>query len=103
MAAVVPAGASAQARLDVLPSLTMKQTYDDNLFSSPAPGQQDTLSGVAPRVELLLRSRRLQGRFGYSQEAEWFRDRDSLDATDARREATGELRYDGRRGLRFTS
>jgi hypothetical protein len=104
MTAVVPASAAfSQARLDVLPSLSIQQSYDDNLFSSPEPGERDTLSGVAPRLELLLRARRFQGRFGYSQEAEWFRERDSLDAVDARREASAELRYDGRRGLRFTS
>src|SRR5262245_30050059 len=101
---VVPAcAAAAQARLDVLPSLSLRQSYDDNLFSSPEPGQSDSVSGVAPRLALLLRSRRFQGRFAYSQEAEWYRERDALDANDARREASAELRYDGRRGLRFTS
>jgi hypothetical protein len=96
---VLPTTAFAGSRLELRPSLSVGQDWDDNLFWSPDDPQADAITSVAPGLLAALRSPRLDASLSYSQEGEIFAQQSSLSTADAGRSAVAALRYTGRRGF----
>lgn len=62
--------ARAGERLRLLPSLTVAELYDDNLFSSPETRSQDWITRLSPRLRVSLTSPQtaMLARFGFDAE-----------------------------------
>lgn len=92
---IAGAGAAVPARGEIelwsRGSLAVGGYHDDNLFSTPAPAESDTIRRLTPAVEAGLRTGRWSLAARYAQDAESFADHPGLDTLRARQSGGIEL------------
>jgi len=101
LALLVTADAFAEGHGRFAPSLSVSESYDDNLFSTPSDPQRDYVFRVSPGIEAGYYSLHaaLVGR--YNLGAEYFRDHPALSTPWARHDADLDLQLASAGGLRF--
>jgi hypothetical protein len=98
-ALVLPTPSAAQSRVEIAPSLTLMQLYDDNLFARPGAGERDLVLRLTPRLDAAYRSPAVTASAHYTLDAERFQEHRDLDAARARQEAAIGLRMTPTRRL----
>jgi len=99
LAAALAPCAAARADMDwfAVPSLSVVQRYDDNLFSSATQPEDDRVLQASPSLETGGHSPRLTLRALYAFEDENYAEHSELDNDRARERAALEYRYDATR------
>jgi hypothetical protein len=100
LATAVPA-ARAQARLELVPGLSVSQAYDDNVFSRPG-GTRDLITRVSPQLTARCTSSRLEARARYGLDMERFQENPELSTPVARQEAGVDARWRASRRATLT-
>ncbi len=99
---LIPVGAPAQSDFYAVPSFSLTELYDDNLFSSPARREMDFITRLGPGIEAghLSTPVTLLGRYAF--DAELFARHPELNETRANQRAALEFRYRPVRRLTLT-
>ena len=91
---VLPAAASAQAVIDIRPSVTISELYDSNLFATPDAPHADFITRFTPAIETAYRTDALDLGAVYTLDAERYATADALSRLDARQHAGIDARYE---------
>src|SRR4051812_17528771 len=83
-AAIASPSVTAQSSVQFHPSLTVTQTYDSNLFSTPSAREADAISRLTPGLEAERRSPRSTILTRHSLDVERFADHAELNSMNAR-------------------
>ena len=92
-------GVSAQTHFELTPSVSVSETYDDNIYLDPAHETSDYITAVTPRVSLALVKQYTRLELAYSPSFVWYKDEDDNNTT----RHTGTLTFGQQLGryLRF--
>ncbi|MBZ5556532.1 MAG: hypothetical protein LAO77_04585 [Acidobacteriia bacterium] len=101
--AMVPAAARAQGMTYVIPSLSVAEVADSNVFSSQSSAESDVVLRTSPALRAGYRSAPLQLTGRYTFDAEQYRDHPALDDALARQQADLSLRYHAGRTATFAT
>lgn len=89
----------AQSGYYVVPTLTVEQVYDDNIFFDTEDEVSDYITRVSPQLDIGFESETLSWLLSYRNDAEWYRDLSDLDSSTARGFGLGTLEYIANRRL----
>jgi hypothetical protein len=92
---IIPTTLWAQAGYYIIPSLSVAEVYDDNIFSTFSQGKReaDLISRFSPGIRLGYQSTPLTLLGHYTFDSEVYADHPELSAVQARQRAAFELRY----------
>ena len=76
-----PAAASAQRQFELVPSISVSETYDDNINLTHADEQSDYITAATPSLALNLLSRNTRLGLSYAPSFVWYRDFSQNDTT----------------------
>jgi hypothetical protein len=82
-ASLLPGAAAAQTRLQAQPSVTLAETYDDNLFVTAEKTVADEVTRLSPGLRIVGGSPRLTVRARYRLDAELYRRHPELNSATA--------------------
>jgi len=91
--AAPPRTAMSQQGFDLSASVTLSESYDDNVFAVPKDRRQDVVSCLTPRLGLAYRSPRVSVLAQYARDAEAFSRNPELTTLRARQEATVDAQW----------
>lgn len=87
------ATASADDRVEMIPSFTVVRAYDDNIFESPDGHEADTIWRLSPSIAAGYESGAVTAQGYYTFDAERYTHNPGLDSNEARRHAALDLGY----------
>jgi len=87
------------AELEVVPGLSVRQEYTDNLFFAYKKEIEDFITTLSPQLQVKRRSERFEGSAGTRLDISFHRDNDEQDATDQEYSGTGRYALTERAGV----
>jgi len=78
---LVASSGSAQHHFDLTPSISVSETYDDNIYLDPDHETSDYITAVTPRVSLALVKQYTRLELAYAPSFVWYKDEDDNNTT----------------------
>lgn len=97
--ALLPLAACGQSGWSFVPTLTLAEVHDDNIFFAAQGAESDLITRITPSLDASYDASRLKLHGSYSFDSEIYADHDSLDSAQARQQGTASINYRADRRL----